>query len=156
MLMLRGCTISSYFNIVYIFRSTNMNKHIRFSFAYERKTVDVNPGGHWPQCCSAAGLVLGPLGLADLDPTCPQFCSTFLSLKAPTPFRHPKEPRPGSFFPICFPYDVPFGQVAQRKVTQRGGCKPYLLSRLEGSLTFQTTPPECGSAFCLTKVSCRA
>lgn len=154
--MLRGCTIRSYFTIVYIFRSTNMHKHIRFSFAYERKTVNVNPGGHRPQCCSAAGLVLGPPGLADPDPTCPQFCSIFLSLKPPTPFRHPKEPRPGRFLPICFPDDVPFAQVAQRKVTRRGGCKPRLPSRLEGSLTFQTTPPERGSAFCLTKVSRRA
>lgn len=35
-----------------------------------------------------SGLVWGPPGLADLDPTWPQFYSLLLFLKSPTPFRH--------------------------------------------------------------------
>lgn len=91
--------------------------------------VDVNPGGHRPWCCSAAGLVLGPPGLADPKPTWPQFCSLFLSLKPPMPFRHQMELWPGSVFPISFPYDGLFAQVASSEEgdEERGMQTPFAL-----------------------------
>lgn len=100
-----------------------MHKHIRFSSAYEKETVDVNPVDT-ELSAAPAGLLLGPPGLADLHPSRPQICSVLLSSKPPTPSGHQTKPRPGGFLPSSFQYDGPFAQVAQRKVMMMRRSNP--------------------------------